>query len=250
MSLVCEELSFGARLQQVSFSAATGQLVGIIGANGAGKTTLLQVLTGQLAPTTGRATFANATIAQLAPLEQRRLIGFLPQNPAAHSDITVAHFLRSGLVNLSLRQSPSAEVKRVVALLNIHDYLARPLTQLSGGEQRRVQLARALLGDQPWLACDEPTASLDLHYQLHVMQLLKRLAQQGKMITVALHDLSLAARFCDQLVLLHKGHLVAAGEPATVLTDDNLASAFGISARWLCTEQGVALLPSLLKQPS
>lgn len=246
MSLVCHQLSYGQRLRDVSFSATGGQLIGIIGANGAGKTTLLQTLTGQLLPTAGRASFGNADIASITPYARRNLLGFLPQNPAAHVEVTVAHFLRSGLVNLSLEHTAEHEVMRVVELLELSDYLSRPLTQLSGGEQRRVQLARALLGDQPWLACDEPIASLDLHYQLHVMQLLKNLARSGKTVTVALHDLSLAARYCDQLILLHKGQLVAAGEPATVLLDEYLANAFGIQARWLCTEQGVALLPSLL----
>tara|TARA_Y100001973_G_scaffold18871_2_gene27776 strand:- start:5062 stop:5814 length:753 start_codon:yes stop_codon:yes gene_type:complete len=246
MSLVSQQLSYGTRLKNVSFTVPEGQLVGIIGANGAGKTTLLHTLTGQLEPSAGSVHFAGVDISQLEPLQRRQLFGFLPQNPSAHAEVSVAHFLQSGLVNLPLKVSASVELARVVKLLQLEDYLGRPFTQLSGGEQRRVQLARALLGDQPWLVCDEPTASLDLHYQLHVMQLLKSLAAQGKTITVALHDLSLAARFCDQLVLLRHGALLAADQPAAVLTDANLAQAFGIKARWLCTEQGVALLPSLL----
>lgn len=249
MSLICHQLSYGERLRDVSFSAKDGQLVGIIGANGAGKTTLLQTLTGQLMPTSGCVSFGDADIASLPPFARRNLLGYLPQNPTAHVEVTVAYFLRSGLVNLTLKGTAELEVMRVVELLELSEYLSRPLTQLSGGEQRRVQLARALLGDQPWLACDEPIASLDLHYQLHVMQLLKNLAYDGKTVTVALHDLSLAARYCDQLILLHNGQLVAAGEPAAVLSDEHLANAFGIQARWLCTEQGVALLPSLLHKP-
>lgn len=246
MSLICRELSYAERLREVSFTVPEGQLVGIIGANGAGKTTLLHTLTRQLQPTSGSVHFAGVAMTQLGPLQRRKLFGYLPQNPSVHADVSVLHFLQSGLVNLPLPHSASDELERVTELLQLGNYLSRPLTQLSGGEQRRVQIARALLGDQPWLVCDEPIASLDLHYQLHVMQLLKDLSLRGKTVTVALHDLSLAARFCDQLILLHQGALLTAGQPSMVLTDAHLAQAFGIKARWFCTEQGVALLPSLL----
>lgn len=248
MSIVCHHLSYAQRLRKISFDTAAGQLVGIIGANGAGKTTLLHALTGLLTPTAGTVHFAAQDIARLAPLQRRALIGFLPQNPLAHAEVTVQHFLQSGLVNLASGQRARRELERVTHLLELKHYLERPITQLSGGEQRRVQLARALLGDQPWLACDEPTASLDLHFQLHVMELLKQLAQQGKTVTAALHNLDFAARYCDQVILLDHGELLAAGEPAAVLTDANLAQAFGIKVRWLCSADGVGMVPTLLNR--
>lgn len=247
MILECQLVSYAQRLHDVSFATESGQLVGIIGGNGAGKTTLLHTLTAQLTPTRGKITFLGKDIGAASPLERRQMFGFLPQNPGVFSDVSVAHFLASGLVNLPAEKRGQAEVERVMQLLDLLDFRQRALAQLSGGEQRRVQFARALLGNQPLLLCDEPIASLDLGYQLQVMALLRELANAGKTVVVALHDLSLAARFCDSLLLLHKGAQVDFGEPAQVLTDTNLAQTFGIKARWLCTEQGVAMLPTLLK---
>ncbi|RUO57328.1 ABC transporter ATP-binding protein [Pseudidiomarina insulisalsae] len=248
MSLHVAQIAHSTRLQQVSFTAKAGQFVGIIGANGAGKSSLLTAITGQLMPLhQGSVHYNERSVLHMSASERRALFGYLPQSPALHGDISVSHFLQSGLVNLPAANAGRDELTRVANLLAITGFLPRPLPHLSGGEQRRIHLARALLGDQPWLVCDEPTASLDLHHQLKVMALLRSFADNGKLVTAALHDLSLAARFCDKLVLLHEGRLMACGEPAEVLSEANLARAFAIKARWLCTEQGVALLPTLLK---
>ena len=170
----------------------------------------------------------------------------MPQQPFAEGALSVAEILRVGLVNLQMSIPAACELQRVTELLALHPLLQRPVASLSGGEQRRVHLARALLGDLPWLLLDEPIASLDIHYQLQIMELLRAQADNGKLVMVALHDLSLAARFCNHLVLLHQGQLLAAGAPAQVLSDENLATAFRIRARWLCTEQGVGWLPQRL----
>ncbi|MGQ4277654.1 ABC transporter ATP-binding protein [Pseudidiomarina sp. E22-M8] len=246
MTLEVNNLGYFERLQHVSFTAQPGELVGVLGANGAGKSTLLQLLCGLLAPSSGQLRFGGSHMSQISAIEQRQLLGYLPQAPNVEAAVSVRHFLRAGLVNLQI-SSPDTELLRVVQTLRIEAFLERGVNQLSGGEQRRVHIARALLGDQPWLICDEPTASLDLYYQLQVMAILREQAEQGKLVTIAMHDLGLAARYCDRLLLLDHGELLAQGTPATVLTDANLAQAYKIKARWLCTEDGVTLLPSLLE---
>lgn len=248
MTLEVTHLTYQERLQRVSFTAQPGELVGVLGANGAGKSTLLQLLCGLLKPTAGAVSFAGSEVSQMPAIAQRQLLGYLPQAPNIEAAISVEHFLRAGMVNLQLK-SPEAELQRVVQTLTIETLLGRGVHQLSGGEQRRVHLARALLGDQPWLICDEPTASLDLYYQLQVMAILREQAVQGKLVTIAMHDLGLAARYCDRLLLLDRGALLAQGSLTAVLSDANLAQAYKIKARWLCTEDGVTLLPSLLTDP-
>ncbi|MDN7138908.1 ABC transporter ATP-binding protein [Pseudidiomarina sp. 1ASP75-14] len=245
MTLKVERLGHSTRLQEVSFAAQPGELVGILGANGAGKSTLLQLLCGVLEPDAGQLTYQQRDLSQISAYERRQLLGYLPQTPVAEGGIRVDHFLQAGLVNLHL-SCPGKELNRVVETLQIHALLERTLDKLSGGEQRRVHIARALLGDHNWLLCDEPTTSLDLYYQLQVMAVLRAQADRGKLVTLALHDLGLAARYCDRLVLIDKGRLLAEGTPAAVLTDANLAQAYKIKARWLCTDEGVTLLPSLL----
>ena len=123
---------------------------------------------------------------------------------------------------------------------------ARALSTLSGGEQQRALLARALVGQPKLLLCDEPTSALDINHQLHTMQLLQQRSGQGQLVLCCLHDLPLAARFCDQLVLLNEGKLIDVGGPAKVLSDANLAQVFGIKALWFCEDSGVAWLPQPL----
>lgn len=245
--ITIENLGFAPRLHPISCQLNGSQLVGIIGPNGAGKSTLLSLLAGQLPATQGRVAFGGDNWLDSSALQRRQSLSFMPQQPHADGALTVAAVLQVGLVNLSLSTAVTAEIARVTELLALQPLLQRTMASLSGGEQRRVHLARALLGDLPWLVLDEPIASLDIHYQLQMMELLRAQARTGKLVMVALHDLSLAARFCDTLLLLDQGVLRAVGEPAQVLSDENLAAAFRIQARWLCTEQGVGWLPQLLQ---
>lgn len=245
--ITIENLGLAPRLHPISCQLNGSQLVGIIGPNGAGKSTLLSLLAGQLPATQGRVAFGGDNWLEASALRRRQSLSFMPQQPHADGALTVAAVLQVGLVNLSLSTAVTAEIARVTGLLALQPLLQRTMASLSGGEQRRVHLARALLGDLPWLVLDEPIASLDIHYQLQMMELLRAQARTGKLVMVALHDLSLAARFCDTLLLLDQGVLRAVGEPAQVLSDENLAAAFRIQARWLCTEQGVGWLPQLLQ---
>jgi ABC-type cobalamin/Fe3+-siderophores transport system ATPase subunit len=119
----------------------------------------------------------------------------------------------------------------------------RPVTELSGGELQRALLARVFAGNPKLILADEPIVALDVYHQLHIMELLQSHAQQGGAVIAALHDLSLAARFCTRLVLMNHGKLVAEGEPVNVLTPENLAQVYGISAHVDCRDDGVVIIP-------
>jgi ABC-type cobalamin/Fe3+-siderophores transport system ATPase subunit len=119
----------------------------------------------------------------------------------------------------------------------------RCVNELSGGELQRVLLARVFAGNPQLIIADEPIASLDVYHQLHIMELLYSRALQGGAVIAALHDLSLAARFCSRLILMHHGKIIAEGQPVDVLTPDNVAQVYGIKAHVDCREDGVVIVP-------
>ncbi|KFZ30128.1 hypothetical protein IDSA_11800 [Pseudidiomarina salinarum] len=240
-------VSVRKRLEGVSWTAAPGQLIGVLGANGAGKSTLLACMAGQLSPDSGGCYWQQQQVSRMTTQVRRQVISYLPQHPSVSAPVSVGHVLATGLVNLRLPVALAERVSQVAREFNLTNLLNRPMTQLSGGEQRRVHLARSLSSDSALALCDEPVAGLDLYYQLRVMELLQQRARSGQLVCIALHDLALAARYCDKLILLHQGQLLASGQPMQVLTTDNLRRAYGIEARWWCDDDGVAMLPTLCK---
>lgn len=236
-------LSHSHRLTNVDFKVPSGRLVGIIGANGSGKSTLLSILAGGLTKASGAAEWRGHDLLRWSPFEQRQQLAYLSQSNLFHEPIWVKDMLRTSQVNLvETAQNLAAWRNESVEEFQLHRLMNRPITELSGGEQRRVMLACINAMNRPLILADEPTASLDLNYQLLVMEWLKRLRVQGKLVLVALHDLALAAQYCDELMLLHEGKLLASGEPNQVLTDTNLALAYKVNIDWLCNSNGVAML--------
>lgn len=235
------------RLDNVNLSLDSAQLVGVIGANGAGKTTLLQVIAGLLSDCCGHVFVNGKTLKSLPTKEQARVMAYLPQHDMPQWDISVSELLEIGL--LQHRLGKTARSERIVQVMGQCDLVTlanRRVSTLSGGERQRALLARALVGEPHVLLCDEPTAALDIKHQLDTMTLLKKRAHRGQLIVCCLHDLALAARFCDQLVLLQEGQLVDVGTPANVLSEQHLARAFGITAQWICNDSGVAWIPQPL----
>lgn len=222
-------------LRSLDVSVTTGEFVGLIGRNGCGKSTLLRVLTHVLACSQGEVTLEGRDIRKWSALERARRIAFVPQQESAYFDFTVRdivlmgrypHRKRGGLTDTDFAIADSA--------LRQTDTLAlaeRPVTQLSGGEHRRVLLARALAQDAPLLLMDEPTAHLDIAHQAEIMQTAHTLAHtQGRGVLAALHDLNQAAEFCDRLVLMLEGKVVADGTPEQVITPENLREAYSADA--------------------
>ncbi len=235
-------------LDGTGLAAAKGELIGLIGENGAGKTTLLRVLA-DLQPTEkGEVRFAGDPLGRIPKRVYARQMAYLPQAASSHWPLEVRHLVALGRLphRNPWQRLATADFERVEVVLRWTDTLhlaARTVTTLSGGERVRVMLARALASEPKLLLADEPVASLDPYHQLQVMELLREVAKRGAAVLVVLHDLTLAARFCDRLLLLHAGKVLAEGLPANVLTPANLERAYAITAEFGEREGEHYLLP-------
>ncbi|HHW76063.1 MAG TPA: ABC transporter ATP-binding protein [Xanthomonadaceae bacterium] len=218
----------------VSLRAAAGQLLALLGPNGAGKTTLLAALAG-LRPFHGSMRFQGRSLASLSRREKARALAYLPQGQTVHWPLTVRRLVELGrLPHLVPWQPPAATdrlaVESALQRAGIAELAERPFDTLSGGERARTLLARVLAVEAPLVLADEPVASLDPYHQLRVMELLRDYADGGAAVIVVLHDLTLAARFCDELLLLREGVLVARGSAESVLSAHHLAGAYRVTA--------------------
>lgn len=219
-------------LRDVSGRMRQGRVTVILGANGAGKSSLLACLAGLRCPDGGQILLGGRPVTSLGRRERAQLIGLLPQRADIHWDVDVSALVALGRLPHSGRWGLSAaDEAAVAAAMESTDcmHLAhRNVMRLSGGEQGRVLLARVLAGQPQWLLADEPLASLDPGHQLDVLDRLKQCAINGAGVAVVLHDLTLAARVADDVIVLKEGRIVAAGPCAEVLTHDVLASAYGV----------------------
>lgn len=220
-----DKLSVDQRIKAVSLELHRGELLGLIGANGAGKSTLLNAITG-LVPATGNITIDGRATNSIPPHERARIIGIQPQAVTSAWSLKVSDIVALG--RLPWGDEDENAIEQAIERAGISEFRGRNIDHLSGGERARVWLARVLAGEPQVLLVDEPIASLDIHYQLAVMKVLKRYSREAKGVIVAIHDLSLAARFCDRLCLLHHGELLTIGTSAEVLTESLLATAYGV----------------------
>ena len=215
-------------LDGVSVAARDGEILGLIGPNASGKTTLMRVLAGLIAPEAGQVRPA------MSPAERSRVVAYMEQGAVVHWPLSVRHLVALGrLPHLGPFQRLSGEdaqaIDAALAETEVTALADRPVTELSSGELARVHLARALATAPRVLLADEPVASLDPNHALQVMELLRAQAARGAVIAV-LHDLTLAARFCDRLALLDRGRMAAEGKPAEVLTPETLAQVYAVTA--------------------
>ena len=222
-------------LHDVSLALPSGQLVALVGPNGAGKTTLLRALAG-LVSSSGTVEVGGDRLSSLALRERAKRFGYLPQGHLVHwplpaKDVVALGRYPHGATDPA-RLSPrdEAAVLRAMQATNVVEFSERPVTELSGGERSRVALARVLAVEAPIVLADEPTASLDPRYQIDVMINLRSAADRGVLVVVVTHDLGLAARFADTVLVLSDGRLVAQGKPAQALSEQVMADVFRISA--------------------
>ena len=219
-------------LEGVSFEARPGETLGILGPNGAGKTSLLRILAGLRRPDAGTVTLDGRDLRTLRRRDIARRLAIVEQSPEVHDDITVQETAALGRTPhrgtfAALDREDHAAIERALALTGMASYRSRTWRSLSGGEQQRAQLARALAQHPDVIVLDEPTNHLDIRYQLDVLALLRSLDMT---VVTALHDLNLAARFCDRVVVLHDGGVRAAGPPADVLTAELLRGVYEVDA--------------------
>jgi len=220
-----QSLSVDCRLASVSIELHRGEVLGLIGPNGAGKSTLLKALAG-LEQYQGQIQLEDKNLESYTANQRARFIGLQPQSVNSIWPISVTEVVALGRIPWNDRDEEV--INESMHMAGVTEFADRTIDHLSGGERARIWLARVLAGQPQALLVDEPVANLDIHYQLAVMNVLQQYAQQDKGVIVALHDLSLAARYCDKLCLLQAGKCVAVGSPAEVLTESLLHSVYGV----------------------
>ena len=225
-------------LEDVSFTLPRGEIVGLIGPNGAGKSTAIKSILGLIERNAGQMTVKGSDVTLMEPRTRAKTLAYVPQGAPVHWPLTAERTVALGRVPhltpwQSLTPTDDAAIRDAMAKTDCWDFRDRLVTTLSGGERARVLLARTLAVGADFILADEPIAALDPMHQLQVMDILKAEAAAGTGVLVVMHDLGLAMRTCDRLVLLHEASVLASGTPAEVLTDANLKLAFGVEvSRW------------------
>ncbi len=227
-------VSYGQRrvLHDVSLEVNSGEMVALIGPNGAGKSTLVRAVSGVIPAQSGKIFADDRDLAALPPMQRARYLAVVPQAvslPPAFTAWETVLMGRTPYLNFLGQTSTKDEEIVHLALQKVDalDLAERRVGELSGGEQQRVLLARSLAQSTPILLLDEPTAHLDLHYQVGLLELVSELARKDHLaVLLALHDLNLAARYADSLVLLVEGKIKAAGAPRQVLTSELISQAY------------------------
>ncbi|MHC6153424.1 ABC transporter ATP-binding protein [Bradyrhizobium elkanii] len=237
LSAAALNASLGSRkvLHDVSLSLPSGHLVALVGPNGAGKTTLLRALAG-LIPSGGEIRIGGDLLASLPLRERAKRFAYLPQGHMVHwplparDIVALGRYPHGATDPARLSQTDIEAVLRAMQAVDVTEFSDRRVTELSGGERSRVALARVLAVEAPVILADEPTASLDPRHQIDVMQKLRNVADTGVLVIVVTHDLGLAARFADHVLVLAEGRLAAQGAPVEALSESVLASVFRVSA--------------------
>ena len=247
MAGVAARLGTRAVLEGVDLAVAPGEVVGVLGRNGVGKTTLLRVASGSLVPDAGRVLLDGRPLAAMSRRERARHVALVPQDTQVPFPFSVAELVLMGrtphLGFLGFENAHDLEVARAaLSRMGIEALADRSVLTLSGGERQLAMVARALAQEPSLLLLDEPTAFLDLRHRLEVLTVVRELAASGAAALVVSHDLGVAARFCDRLVLLGGGRVLASGPPREVLDPESLRAAFGIEAEVLTGSDGLPVV--------
>ncbi|NMB47157.1 MAG: heme ABC transporter ATP-binding protein [Firmicutes bacterium] len=236
--LVVGNLSFGYDIrpimQDISFTVSSGEMLGIIGPNGSGKTTLLKLISQLLVPDEGRVLIDGEDTSLWSHRTLARTMAVVPQETQIRFDFTVEEIVEMGRSPYLGRFQAMTKHDREIVVeamraTSVLPLAKRSIMELSGGERQRVIVARALAQEPQVLLLDEPTASLDINHEVEIFELLRTLTIQEGLVSIAvLHDLNLAAEYCDRLLLLSQGRVAAEGFAEEVLTEEIISSVYGI----------------------
>lgn len=230
------QFSYGSRptLKGVNFSVNGGEVLGFVGPNGSGKTTLIKCIDRILKPKAGSVLVKGKETTRLGPKERSQLMAYVPQS--AHSVFAATVFDtvllgRKPYITWGLSQSDKELVSDAISLMGLEEYTLRQFNELSGGERQKVLITRALVQEPELLLLDEPTSNLDMRHQIEVLNVIRWIAKEkGITVLMVLHDLNLASRFSDHVVMLKEGKVWDGGTPAEVLTAENIRDVYGIDA--------------------
>lgn len=235
-------------LRDISFTAEGGTFIGLVGPNGAGKSTLARAIAGLLAPSAGTISVDDRPLSSLGRREAARTIAYLAQGDVVHWPLAARNVVALGrsphlgpLGKASL--ADEVAIERAMARTRIEGFADRDVTRLSGGERGRVLLARALAVEAPILVADEPVGALDPRHALSIMELLHEESRRGMLVIAVLHDLALAMRFCDRLIMLGEGRLVGDGPPQEILSPEGLARHYAVIGHHGSHEEQGFVLP-------
>lgn len=235
-------------VDDVSLQIEQGQIIGLIGPNGAGKTSLLKILANVSQANSGSCHFAGKPLADYTEKELARRFAYLAQGATAHWPLKVKRLIELGRLpwqgyRQRLNASDQNKVQDAAEKTEVSHLLDRVVTTLSGGEQTRVFLARLLAAEPSVIFADEPIAALDPYHQLHIMEILQQHARNGGTVLVVMHDINLASRFCDKLILMNHGKIVKFGGLSDLLQDNLLADTYGIDLRLFCENDSFSVIP-------
>jgi iron complex transport system ATP-binding protein len=228
----------GARaiLRDLRLAFEPQTVIAVLGPNGAGKSTLLGCMAGLLQPSSGSIRIGDVAVDSIPGPQRARMLAFLPQSPEIAWPVDVATLVSLGRIPHRRTASAwenAAAIERAMALTDTARWARRSVAELSGGERARVLLARVFANEPQWILADEPFAGLDPSHQLEAADLLRRFARNGGGVVLTIHDLSLAARIADRVVLLHEGRVIADAPPKIALSSDNLRAVYGVETEWL-----------------
>ena len=224
--LIADHLHVKNRLNGISFELKQGEILGLMGENGAGKSTLLSALNAFI-PFSGNLLLSQQNLFHIPPVERAQKMAMIFQTPFVAWNLSVWQTVALG--RLPWQDQNQEAIQNALKINGLEHLSLRKIAQLSGGERARVLIARAFAGNPQILLADEPFAHLDAFYQKKLVEIFQQFAQSGKSIIVALHNLRLAEKLCQRILLLKNGHFIAQGQPSLVFNDSNLKKAFNLN---------------------
>lgn len=247
-------VSLGGRrvVEEVSITVESGEFIGLIGPNGAGKTTFMKAVLGLVAHE-GGIFLSGQDNRQLDERKRSRLVSYLPQEREVNWPLPVEKVVALGRAyagdrRLASRDRGAERIEEAMSRMGISHLRGRAISELSGGEQARVLIARALAQDAPLLLADEPTAGLDPAHQITLMQRLLDMTKEGGSVIACLHEIPLAARWCTRIVVFDRGGLAADGKPAEVLQPELMRRVYGVEIITVDGDEGLFVVPSELSR--